>query len=132
MCAELELQGGVKFKPQSIPGRAAKLFASLGAAIPAVNAAGLNAQIAPMKIQLSRVSPGGLLNCHRADVLLFSSLHLCSWGTARLTYPPKMPVVIEQSQFHLGVPTATLRLVPAYCHSSAEGYGAQIKSSVYR
>jgi len=104
MCAELEVKGTVQLKPDSTPGRVVNLFASMGAAIPAENAGVLTAEIAPMKVILS----GGILRCNRADMLLLSSLHLSTWGTAELMETHDKQVMIKNGQFFLGFPSTTL------------------------
>ena len=54
MHAELDLVGAVKLKPGGLASQTAQLFSTMGVRIPTLDTLGVEAEIAPMKIQLSQ------------------------------------------------------------------------------
>ena len=117
MRAEMDLVGAVKLKPGGLASQTAQLFSTMGVRIPTLDTLGVEAEIAPMKIELS---PGGRLHCNRVDLLLFSTIQLCAWGDAKLSFPPNQPVTVHSSQFNIGIPNKTLQLLPGLRHTDAE------------
>lgn len=115
LLATVDARGLVALEPDSLAGRAARELAAL-----AGTGTGLRAQLAPMRLELLR---GGVLRLSRADAMVGGRVQICTWGEARLDTVALMaaqeagvPLAPDKAlaafDVWLGVPAATLRLVP--------------------